>query len=342
MAGTAGNAKQSLEGLLARLKEKPYEFGFFHAMRLLECLNGQGPRLGESKKPADDPVRLAQEPDLTFAPSTLTRCEESAKQRIPRLLVRFLGLLGPNGPLPLHLTEFARTRQRPPYYDNSFACFLDIFHHRLLSLFYRAWAMNEPTVSYDRPQSDRFAIYVGTLAGRGLPAMLGQDEMPDAAKLYYCGLLAGQARNAAGLQAMVWSFFGIPARVVEFVGEWLAMPARHLCRPGLERAGGSILGQSAFIGVRVWSCQHKFCIVLGPMDYDDYLSFLPSGRRLQRLKALVRNYAGDELAWDVNLILQREETPATRLNGHFGLGWTTWLGRRDSGDADDLVLTPSP
>jgi len=340
MAGTAGNSTQSLEGLLARLKEKPYEFGFFQALRLLECMNSQGPRLGESKKPADDPIRLAQETEMTFATATLSRCEESAKKQIPRLLVRFLGLLGPNGPLPLHLTEFARTRQRAPYHDHCFAWFLDIFHHRMLSLFYRAWAMNEPTVSYDRPESDRFSLYVGALAGRGMPAMLQQDEMPAAAKLYYCGLLANQARNAAGLQMMVHGFFGIPARVVEFIGEWLPMPARHLCRLGIE-GSGAILGQSAFIGVQVWSCQHKFRIALGAMDYDDYLSFLPSGSRLQRLQALVRNYAGDELAWDVNLILQRQETPAIRLNGHFRLGWTTWLGQGQGGaDADDLILTP--
>lgn len=340
MAGTAGNSTHSLAGLLAQLKEKPYQFGFFHALRLLECMNSQAPRLGESKKPADDPIRLAQEPEMTFATATLSRYEESVKQKIPRLLVRFLGLLGPNGPLPLHLTEFARTRQRPPYHDHCFAWFLDIFHHRMLSLFYRAWAINEPTVSYDRPQSDRFSLYVGSLAGRGMPAMLHQDALPAPSKLYYCGLLANQARNAKGLQRMVYDFFGITARVVEFIGEWLTLPGKHLCRLGIERSG-SILGQSAFIGVHVWSCQHKFRIALGAMDYDDYLNFLPSGHRLQRLKALVRNYAGDELAWDVNLILQREETPSTRLTGHFCLGWTTWLGTRlCSDDADDLVLTP--
>lgn len=168
--------------------------------------------------------------------------------------------------------------------------------------------------------------------------MLLQDEMPDLSKLYYCGILANQARNAEGLQAMVRDFFGIPAMIQEFIGEWLALPVRHCCRLGVDYLNCT-LGESAFVGVQVWSCQHKFRIVLGPLDYDDFLSFLPTGHRLQRLKALVRNYAGDELAWDVNLILQREETPSTRLNGHFRLGWTSWLGKRQSGsDADDLVL----
>ncbi|TFG43011.1 MAG: type VI secretion system baseplate subunit TssG [Syntrophobacterales bacterium] len=348
MAGTTGKTSPDLKNLLELLKERPYEFGFFHLMRLLDCLNRQGARLGESKKPADDPVRLAQEPEMSFAPATITQYEESEKKQIPRLLVRFLGLLGPNGPLPLHLTEYARSRLRPPNHDRTFAWFLDVFHHRMLSLFYRAWAINEPTVSYDRPESDRFSLYIGSLAGRGLPAMLNQDAMPDLSKRYYCGLLANQARNAAGLEAMVRDFFGIPARVEEFIGEWLPIPPQHLGRLGKERATGT-LGHSAFLGVQVWSCQHKFRLVLGPLDYEDYYSFLPPGHRLQRLKDLVRNYVGDELAWEVNLILNREDTPTTRLNGHFHLGWTTWLGRGQStDDADDLILeggrpaTPNP
>jgi len=336
--GEKTTALTDLHELQERLRETPSDFGFFQALRLLECMNPLGPRWGESKKPGDDPLRLAQEPEMTFAPASLARYEKSEVKQLPRLLVRFMGLLGPNGPLPLHLTEYARTRQRSPFHDRAFAWFLDIFHHRMLSLFYRAWAINEPTVSYDRPGSDLFTLYVGSLAGRGLAAMMRQDEMPDLSKLYYCGLLANQARGAEGLQAMVRDFFAIPAMVHEFIGEWLSLPVRHRCRLGVDRSYCT-LGESAFVGRRVWSCQHKFRIVLGPLDYDDFLSFLPIGHRLQRLKALVRNYIGDELAWDVNLILQREETPSTRLNGHFRLGWTSWIGKRQgAGDADDLIL----
>ena len=162
--------------------------------------------------------------------------------------------------------------------------------------------------------------------------------MPDLAKLYYCGLLANQARNSDGLQAILRDFFGIPVKVEEFVGEWLALPTRHLTSLGGSSANCT-LGESAVIGLQVWSNQHKFRIVLGPLDFDDYVSFLPPEQRLQRVKAVVRNYIGDELAWDLNLILQRQETPATRLNGHFRLGWTSWLGKRQTpDDANDLTL----
>ena len=51
------------------------------------------------------------------------------------------------------------------------------------------------------------------------------------------------------------------------------------------------------------------------------------------------NYIGDELAWDVNLVLLGKAVKPTKLNGQFRLGWTTWLGKRpDQTDVDDLIL----
>ena len=159
------------------------------------------PRFGTSRRPADDPMRLAQEPALTFESASLTSFEPGTDGKPHRLAVRFFGLLGPNGPLPLHLTEYAPRRLRyrqGSHHDRTFAWFLDIFHHRMLSLFYRAWANNEPTVSFDRPESDRFAAYIGSLAGLGMPSLRERDEIADLTKLYYCGWLSSQTKPADG------------------------------------------------------------------------------------------------------------------------------------------------
>jgi type VI secretion system protein ImpH len=257
------------------------------------------------------------------------------------LLVRFLGLLGPNGPLPLHLTEYARDRMRNEQ-DPTFARFLDLFHHRMLSLFFRAWADSEPTVNYDRPETDRFALYVGALFGLGMPALRDRDAMPDGAKLHYAGRLVCQTRHAEGLQHMLQDYFRMPARLEEFVGCWINLPANCLCRLGASRRTGS-LGQTTTIGARVWDCQQHFRVVMGPMDYDRYRQFLPGGDSLRRLAAFVRNYVGDELGWDLQLILKKEQTPPPELSMGGCVGWTTWLhGRPPREDPDDLVLQPQP
>ncbi|MGR9106243.1 MAG: type VI secretion system baseplate subunit TssG [Gammaproteobacteria bacterium] len=321
------------------LHEDPFSFNFLNAMRMIECAHPEKPRLGTSQRPADDPVRLTQEPSLAFESSTITAFDHGEDGQAPRLQSRFLGVFGPNGPLPLHLTEYARDRIRH-HHDSTFAGFADIFHHRMLSLFYRAWANAEPTVHYDRPQSDRFARYVGSTFGLGMETLFGLDPVPDRYKLHFAGLLACQTRHPEGLESMLICYFRVPFVVAEFVGEWLDLPQNGLWRLGESQLTG-VLGESVVVGARVFSCQSKFRLRIGPVNLKQYHSFLPGGVCLEHLLALVRNYAGDEIAWDLNLILLKDEVPPLVVDGSCQLGWTTWLGeRRDESDADDLLLNP--
>ncbi|HYQ92212.1 MAG TPA: type VI secretion system baseplate subunit TssG, partial [Candidatus Competibacteraceae bacterium] len=237
------------------LRREPWAFDFFQALRRLECLHADKPRLGASRRPADDPLRLAQQPSLDFAPSTLAAFEPEGKSNPagavpPRLEVFFFGLFGPNGPLPLHLTDYVRDRLRNAH-DPTLARFADLFHHRLLSLFYRAWADARPTVSFDRPDSDRFAAYVGSLFGLGMASLRNLDAMPDRAKLHYAGLLSGQTRHADGLRAILADFFTLPVEIGSFIGHWLTLPDSSRCRLGEASATGA-LGVTAVIGERVW------------------------------------------------------------------------------------------
>ncbi len=338
MAPQDRNTTHALE-LLRFLEETPYHGSFYHTLRALECLHADKPRLGRSARIADDPIRLAQEPSLEFAPASLASFKAGKNGRPWRLSVYFFGLLGPNGPLPLHLTEYARERLRN-HRDPTFARFLDIFHHRMLCLFYRAWAESQPTVSFDRPDSDRFGVYVGSLFGVGMPSLRDRDAMPDLAKLHFAGRLACQTRNAEGLLAMLRGFLRLPVEIQEFIGQWFDLPEDCQCRL-VSSPDNAILGQTSTIGSRYWDCQQKFRITVGPVSYPDYRRLLPGGRTLQRLTALVKNYLGLQLAWDLNLVLRKQEVPPTVLGRQGELGWTTWLATGPfAEDADDLLLSP--
>lgn len=324
-------------GLPARVLAEPHAYGFHALLRLFEALQARRPRLGRSVHPSQDVLRLGQEPGLVHAPASLAALLPGEDGRPDRLLVHVFGLFGPDGPLPLHITELARDRQRN-HGDPTLLRFIDMFHHRLLSLFHRAWADVRPTVSFDRPQEDRFGHYLGALVGLSTPGLRDRDAMPDLTKLHFAGLLSGQTRNADGLASVLTAFFTVPVRVECFVGAWLTLPGEDLSRlsDGARTAG---LGTTTVLGARVWSRQHKFRVVFGPLTLQDYERLLPGGLSFHRLVPIIRNWAGDALAWDVNMILRRDEVPPTCLGRQGRLGWTTWLmPRRADTDADDLHL----
>lgn len=335
MAGTDRNENTDLD-LIAALGQEPYAFGFYAALRQLECHYSAYPRLGQSLRPSDDAVRLGQTPSMQFAPSTLAAF--IAKPNVvPQLKVLFFGVFGPNGPLPLHLTEYARNRKRDAK-DSTLEDFADMFHHRLLCLFYRAWADKEPTVHLDRPEQDDFARYVGSLLGLGDASLWHRDSFPDYAKLHFAAHLGCHTRHSEGLESMLNDFFQVPVKIHELIGEWLDIPKDSYCYLDTGRTTGQ-LGVSAIIGVRSWQCQHKFRITMGPLTLEEYENLLPIGNRLKNVLALVNNYAGFELNWELNLILKKAEVPTVRLGQYGRLGWTSWLQANQRGcDANDLYL----
>lgn len=339
MAGKAGSETNAI-GLFDRLQHAPYRFDFYQAMRRLECAYPQEPRLSESLHAKRDKIRLGQDPTMAFQPSTLCSFRQGKGQLPPRLGVYFFGLFGPNGPLPLHLTEYVHERLHNDH-DTTQVGFLDQFHHRLLTLFYRAWANSQPTVSFDRPDRDKFGNYLGSVFGIGSPHLRNRDAMPDLAKLHYAGRLADQTRNAEGLEAILQDFFQLPVHIDEFVGTWIDLPENSRCRLG-ESTDISALGAMIILGDRIWQGQQKFRIVMGAINFADYQRMLPGGGSLKRLIAAVKNYIGDEQDWELNLILKEKEVPPLCLNGESRLGWTTWLAQEPLGrNGDDLFLHPN-
>jgi type VI secretion system protein ImpH len=331
--------RDRLGELLAAVEKDPPHYDFFALLRAIECACPDRLRLGQATRPVDEPIRMGQEASLAFAPSTLAYLVPAREGRPPRLGVHFLGLLGPNGPLPIHLTEYARDRLRNAG-DPTLVRFLDLFHHRILALFYRAWANAQPTVNRDRPATDRFETYLGALFGLGSPAMRDRDLFPDSAKLYFAGRFSQQARNAEGLRAVIADYFRLPTALEEFIGEWTPLQDAERWRITRTAFAGA-LGGSTILGARAWQRQTKFRVVFGPLREDEFQSMLPGSPRLKRLSALVRNYVGDSLNWDVRLFLDKRVSQPFRLDRITRLGWTSWLGHCPEGEGrEDLIITP--
>jgi len=320
MAGKFGGQTHALK---LRYLENPVGLSFFQAVRRLECHFSDKPRVGYATRSSDEPIQFCQEPSLRFSPATLQRYEQATETSKARLIVNFLGLLGPQGPMPLHITDYIHDRELN-HNDHTLARFLDIFNHRMISLFYRAWACERQTVSYDRPYEDRFSVYIGSLIGIGLDSLCHRDNVPDVAKLHFSGQLSCQTRHAEGLRAILERYFGIKTSIEEFIGQWVRIPETYRCRLG-QSADSATVGVNAIVGSQLWDCQQKFRIVLGPMSLKKYEQMLLGGNSYATLKDWVRNYVGDELSWELQLILKASEVPKIRLGESGRLGWTTWV-----------------
>lgn len=341
-AGAA--ADDPFAALLAAVEAEPHAHDFYALMRRIEALHPQLPRWGEAARPSQEPLRLGQQAELDFAPAALAGLER-APFGPPRLGVRFFGLLGPHGPMPLHLTEYTRERIRHRN-DPTLARFLDLFHHRMLLLFYRAWAQSQPAVQHDRPAEDRFADWLGSAFGHR-PVRGGAAEAADRARLFHAGQLASRSRHPEGLAKLLASRFDVPVRILANVPQWLAIDAPERSRLGVSRsrpqpASGiaARLGERATAGHKVRDRQFRFRIVLGPMGLVRYLGFLPGAPDARRLAEWVQQAIGFDLIWDVQLCLARAEIPRPGFGAPGRLGIANWLGsaggRPPAADRADL------
>ncbi len=321
---------------LEHLAADPQRHHFFHALRLIEAGHPEHPRHGTSLRPSQDRVRLGQEAELAFPPSTIAGYLPPTPRAPGRLTNRFFGLFGPQGPLPLHLTEYARDRLRN-HRDGAIVGLADMLTHRLTGLLYRAWRSGQPAPSFDSADGDVVETRLAALAGYHGAALRDRDALPDLARRHFTGHLAQGAKTAEGLASMLSAFFRAPVRVQQFVGAWLDLEASDRWQLG-ARAG---LGRATSIGTRVWSRSAKFRLRIGPMSHADYCRLLPGSGALDRLEAIVRSHVGDLMDWDVNLVLGADQVPAAVLGRDTRLGHTSWIGDRGGrGDAADLFLVP--
>ena len=306
------------------LRHEPWNFEFFQMVRLLERL-GNGKPVGRFDNPQEEAARFLSNPALAFPPSEIHSLDWPRGGQ-PNVTVNILGLNGPLGVLPIAYSEWINERIRAK--DHTLRSFLDLFHHRLLSLFYQAWEKYRFPVAYERDRNDRFTRYLLAFVGLGTHGLRRRLSVPDEGVAFYTALLALQTRSATALRQILQDYFGVPVEVEQFVGTWRPIPESDQTRTGDEREYSEQLTLGAIAGDEVWDQQSTARIVLGPLTLSQYLEFLPNGSAYQPLCDLADFFSRREIDFELQLILRRDETPGMVLqeeSGGFMLGWTTWL-----------------
>ncbi len=329
--------KAELDQLFAQLAESPYRFDFFSTLRRIEALDSAAPLVGKSQLPKQEIIRLSQQPSLTFAPSNLTEFRINSSGR-GFIAVRFMGLYGPHGALPVHLTELTQERIASNN-DHTMRAFADVFHHRMLSHFYRAWRQAQPTANRDRPSDDRFMTYIGALVGQHSKTLDRRDPVDDKSVRFFAGQLGRLGKSALALQQILSYVFNAKVVVNEFAPTWLNLPSSERTKLG-DNSGSAQLGLGAVVGSKALDAQHHISLEIGPLSLERYQKLLPGQSGALVLSAWLKRYLGMSIGVQSVHVLRREDVPKNTL-GKFGqLGWTTWLGTRQSQlDAFDLRMT---
>lgn len=327
--------------LAAQLTTDATAFEFFQVVRLLERLFPERRRVGGFGDPASEVVHFSSRPTIAFPPCEV-HSVDIPSDRPARMVVNFMGLIGPLGVLPYQYTMLVAERARAR--DRALRDFLDIFQHRLISLFYRTWLKYHFTATYERDAPDGVTEHLRDLIGLGITTFRDRLSVPDEALLFYSSALAPQPRSAVALQQLLEDYFEVPVEIEQFVGGWYRLSSDTQCRVGAEAGPADQIGVGAVVGDEIWDPQARVRIRLGPLDGERYRRFLPSGTGYQALRTLTRFFSHDQFDFDVQLVLSRDDVPGCVLGAEDAapLGWCTWMRTRPFvRDPDETVLTLS-
>jgi type VI secretion system protein ImpH len=323
------------------LAERAHSFEFFQAVTLLQRLSPGLRAVGGFSSPEEEAVHFRANQRLGFPASEIQKLEvpEGAPAE---MTVNFMGLTGPSGLLPYTFTELILERARAK--DFGLAAFLDIFNHRAVSLFYRAWQKARFPVTYSAGSRDLFTQYLLDLVGMGTAGLQDRQEIEDQALLHYVSLIGMQGRSAIALEQILADYFEVPVEVQQFSGAWYGIDRNTQCRMQDEESPSTQVGCGAMVGDALWDRQARVRIRLGPLAMARYSDFLPGGSAHASLRDLTRFFSNQCLEFEVQLVLNRNDVPGVELDADSKhparLGWTSWAKTAPLGsDPDDTILT---
>jgi type VI secretion system protein ImpH len=338
----AAESRGTNPDLEQELLERGFRFEFFQAVRLLGHVYPDRQPVGTKAKPADEVLRFRAHQSLSFPPSAIVGIRPPTENRPADMTVAFMGLTGPQGVLPRCYTELILDRLQAK--DTTLCDFLDVFNHRMISLFFRGWEKYHCMVGFEqsllRGKEDRFARCLFAVAGLGTNGLRERLTIDHRSILRYVGLLGQRPRSAEALGHCLTDYFEVPATVNQFIGAWLTLDEADWTSIGVTGVNNR-LGQSALAGTKVWDQQAAFRVRLGPLEFEQFQRLLPSGKAYPTLVQLTKLFAGPELDFDVQLVLKAEEVPVAKLSETVAyaprLGWTTWLKTKEfARDADEV------
>ena len=158
-------------------------------------------------EPDKEPVRFKPRVAHDFPASQIDTLFPAEQKKPPVMVTNFMGLAGCHGPLPIAYTELIL--ERVSNKDSSLKDFLDIFNHRLISIFYRIRKTCRIAFEQSDPAGSNFSRYLLALLGIGTKGLQNRMQVKDRAFLYYTGLCSQKPFSMSSLEAVLSHYFQI-------------------------------------------------------------------------------------------------------------------------------------
>jgi len=296
-------------------------YSFFKLVELLQSISKTAVPVGHQGPVEREILRFRPAAHLAFPASDIASLEHSEDKL--QLSINFLGLYGTTSPLPAFYTEAIIAADLD---DSLRRDFLDLFHHRIISLLYRIWQKYRYYIEYQKGAVDVFSQRMYSLIGLGNEELRQSSNIKWERLLYYSGLLSMRSRSAVVLEKIISHYFGnLPVNIEQSVLRWVNIDTTQRNCMGADNCS---LGLNMSIGERVLDRAGKFNLRLGPLDFKQFQDFLPTGKYYDSLRELVKILLIDQLDFDIVLLLKRAEVPSMRLSEDTPcrLGWSGWVG----------------
>ncbi len=322
----ASPERKSHVDLSALLSAEGKSFDFFRAVQVLQRLAPNTVPVGHLGPPESEAIRFAHAPDLSFSASDIDKIEPRvvrAGRVYARITSTFLGLFGSASPLANYMSE---DLLRAEAADNtSVRAFYDLFHHRVLSLFFRAWKKHRFSAGFRVDATDSFSRRAVSFVGVDLHGAVPKHGLPPGDLLALAPLVSQRTRPARTLQIILERLLpGTRVAIESFVPRRVVLDHTQRALLGVQN---STLGVDFTIGRSVLDRSGAFRVVVGPVSYEAYESFAPGGRHHGTLRKIVNQFSGGTLEAELELRLSEDQSPRFQLGSKRGatLGLTTQL-----------------
>jgi len=308
------------------LLSEGHAFSFFQVMRILR-LSGRvfGHRTEDGSRQTEPTSSIRIRPDLSlaFPPSDVVKVEVTGSDEfLYRVTVAFLGLYGTSSPLPTFYSEDLIEEARR---DSSVSRdFLDTLNQRTFELVFQCWLkyrlFMKVVEEQDPDDIERMFCLMGL---HGLK--LDDGVIPSYSLLRYIGLFTQFPRSLFGLETLLHDALGgIPVSIEPCTEATIPIPPDQRFSLGIS---GNILGESSFLGSLITDRMGAFRIGVGPVNSEQFHSFLQGNRDQSRLSYLTQLYLTDSLDYCIELTLAAGEAETARPGEErwSRLGLDTWL-----------------